>query len=141
MQSSELTSEDKARLVPHVKNQHIKESKVLANQVLHYLLLEEIYSNSIDFINNLIAYTDVTKEKIAFICNYIKNKDSISTEEILKVVTALGEPYNDLVISGKKPKVPFEAKPLVEILQGKGFVSSFKTKEDGIKVYTKNIIG
>lgn len=53
-------------------------------------------------------------------------------------LNAMGEPYSDITINGKRPTLqPTEYnKTLVEVLHGRGYISSFDINEKGIKAVT-----
>lgn len=138
LQSSELTDDEKVELIPYVKQQDIQVSLDLANEVLHYLLIGKLYSFSSDFTNVVVAHSNKDRERLEYVDQYLRANGSLQKEDIAKLVKSLGSPYCDVVEAGKKPHVPLYAEKLIMQLKEKTFVSSYKMKDNGIRVYTKN---
>lgn len=110
----------------------------------------EVYRNVYEFLNNsdnkfninknlfgiIFKALDSIEKKIRLLINQIYNLDN---EEIRENLLKLSEPYSNLCGNGnpkfEKTDINLE---LIELLQKKDFISSFKSGDNYIRVYTKS---
>lgn len=114
------------------------DDKDLAKEVANLIFFGNANTNMINA-NVLIWVTYGTKHietSLRLICMLFDRWDE---EEVLDILSNIGEPYSNISLYGKKPKIGNTALDieLAKLLDSKNYISSFKIEDNGVRIYTK----
>ncbi|SFL60734.1 hypothetical protein SAMN05216357_1335 [Porphyromonadaceae bacterium KH3CP3RA] len=137
LQSSKLGIEQKILVIQNTDKALIIAHEELSNIVCELLSKHNPIGIDSDLFTGLIRNIRSINNKIRLINTYF---DSFDEGIITESLTLLGDPYSEIVNRGKKPSIPNNAATLtlVQKLQSNNYISSFKEKEEKIKIYTFN---
>lgn len=113
----------------------IKGNTELCNQVCRILANHQYIKLDYDLLFSIIANSQFIEDRIKLLNIYLH---SLSESSVTELLNALGKPYSDIVIRGKKPSIPrnSDTQTFVEKLHENNYISSFKEKDDLIRIYT-----
>lgn len=137
LQSPKFKLEQKIHIIQNIDKSLIIGDVELSNIVCELLCNHAKIILDSDLFTALIRNSRSINSKIKLLNTYYDNFDeSIITQSL----TLLGEPYSEITNRGKKPSIPKNVitTTLVQKLQDSNYISSFKEKEDKIKIYTFN---
>jgi len=135
LDSSKFSQKQKTSIIENTDNKLIINSKELSSAICRILSSYQYIELDFDVLKSLIQYGKLeNKLKLLNI-----QLHSLSHNQTTELLSTFAKPYSDIAQKGKKPSIPknqinFE---LVSKLQEKGYISSFKEKDDKIKVNTK----
>lgn len=135
LKSLKFKVEQKVHIIQNVEKSLIIEDVDLSNIVCELLGSYSVITLDSDLFIALISNSRSLNNKIKILNTYYDNLDeSLITQSLI----LLGVPYSEITIKGKKPSIPKNiiSITLVQKLQSSGYISSFKEKEDKIKIYT-----
>lgn len=134
--STEFNSQQKIRLIQSIENDLIIEDRELSNAVCNILATYPYIELDFDLLKSLLQYGQSMDNRLKM---FVLQSHQLNSEQTTELLNVLGEPYSDIAINGKRPSLPKNQLnfDLVNKLQEKDYISSFKEKEDKIKVNTK----
>ena len=111
-------------------------SKRLCSEISNYLSKNQYIELDYTLLLGIITNAQSIENKIRLLNIHF---DYLTEDNISELLTSLGYPYADIAIRGKKPSLPINETTLVfvEKLTNSNYISSFKNKDDKIKIYTK----
>lgn len=132
-----FNSQQKVNIIFKADKEKIKGSRQLCNQICKIMANYQYIELDYDLLLGIISNSQLMENRIKLLNIHLH---SFSEDSITEMLNALGEPYSDISIRGKKPSIPLNlnTKALVEKLLEKNYVSSSNEKEDKIKIYTFN---
>jgi len=135
--SNTFNSKQKTDIILNADKALIIESRQLCNQVCKHMANYQYTELDYDLLLGIIAKSQMMENRLKLLNIHLHSLSDIS---ITALLNALGEPYSDISIRGKKPSIPKNSatQVLVQKLTEKNYISSSKEKEDKIKIYTFN---
>ena len=137
LMSSSLKDKEKVTLVPYFEESIY--DAALAEKVLELLTKYEI-ELAFDVAVKVISLSRNLRNKLTVV-KYNIEKNSLTADNIDRMLDVLPEPYCQIADHGKKPLIPKgdEVKSILESLKNQGYIYSFKEDKDKYRVYTKPI--
>ena len=137
LQSSKFKIEQKTYIIQNIDKSLIIGDVGLSNIVCELLCDQNPITIDSDLFTALIRSSHSINNKIKLLNTYYSN---IMESTITESLTLLGGPYSEIVNKGKKPSIPKNTATmvLVQKLQNGNYISSFKEKDEKIKIYTFN---
>ena len=135
--SNTFNSKQKTNIILNADKTLIIDSRQLCNQICKHMANYQYTELDYDLLLGIIAKAQMMENRIKLLNIHLHSLSDIS---ITGILNALGEPYSDISIRGKKPSIPKNSatQVLVQKLTEKNYISSSKEKEDKIKIYTFN---
>lgn len=132
-----FTPQQKISIILKSDKDVIKDSRQLCNQVCKIMANYHHIELDYDFLLAVITNSQSMENRIKLFNIHL---DNLSEDLITEVINALGEPYSDISIRGKKPSIPRNSNTLtlVDKLTQRKYISSSKEHNDKIRVYTFN---
>jgi hypothetical protein len=86
----------------------------------------------------LTAIIRSVRDRTMMIQALIRFESALSSERIMEVIQAAGNPYSDIAASGKRPLLPKGTmnQELAEVLKTRDLISSFSDDSDGVRINT-----
>lgn len=136
LNSTEFNTQQKILLIQSIENDLIIGDRELSNAVCNILAAYSYIELDFDLLKSLLQYGLSMDNRLKI---FVLQSHQLSSEQTTELLNVLGEPYSDIAINGKRPSLPKNQLnfDLVNKLQEKVYISSFKEKEDRIKVNTK----
>ena len=136
LSSKELNDSEKSEIVKQLTIDFFEGSQELANETLALLTRKEI---ELDFDLNLAILKNATdvKNKITIISYDIAKNETLTEEDISKLLNTLPEPYSSLTGEGNEYLVAnkYGIESILKILKKRHYIASYKEeKEKGFKV-------
>lgn len=132
-----FSSEQKISIVLKTNKETIKSSRQLCNQVCKIMANYQFVEVDYDLLLGIITNSQLMENRIKLLNIHMQ---SLSEDSITEMLNTLGGSYSDISIKGKKPSIPLNShnQLFVEKLLDKNYISSFKEKDDKIRIYTYN---
>lgn len=132
-----FTLQQKVNIILKSNKDVIKGSRQLCNQVCKIMANHQYIELDYDLLLGIITNSQLMENRIKLLNIHLH---SLSENSITEMLNALGEPYSDISIRGKKPSIPRNSntQTFVEKLLEKNYISSSKDKDDKIRIYTFN---
>ena len=136
LDSAEFNSQQKILLIQSIENELIIGDRELSNAICNILATQSYIELDFDFLKSLLQYGRLIENRLKL---FILQIHRLENEQITESLSVLGEPYSDIAINRKRPSLPKNQLnfDFVHKLQERDYISSFKEKEDKIKVNTK----
>lgn len=136
LDSTEFNLQQKILIIQSIENDLVIEDRDLSNAICNILATHPYIELNFDLLKSLIQYGNSMDNRLKL---FILQSHQLSSEQMTELLKVLGEPYSDIAINGRRPSLPKNQLnfDLVNKLQEKDYISSFKEKEDKIKVNTK----
>jgi hypothetical protein len=136
LDSVEFNSQQKMLLIQSIENDLIIGDIELINAICNILATQPYIELDFDLLKSLLQYARSMDNRLRL---FILQIHQLSSEQITELLNVLGEPYSDIAINGKRPSLPKNQLnfDFVNKLQEKDYISTYKEKEDKIKVNTK----
>lgn len=136
--SSEFNPLQKLSIIQNTDSKLIIEDRELSNSICNILALDHYIELDFDLLKSLIQYGRQIDNKLKL---FILQFNTLTKAQITELLGVLGEPYSIIAIKGRNPSLPKNPLSLqfIKKLKEKECISSFKEKENNIKVYTKQI--
>lgn len=134
---SEISEESKLNISYDIAPKSVENNRALSQLISNVLVSNEVdYSRFDDAVlSSAIINSQSTSDAIKILVKCITNWNE---EQAFKVIQYLPEPFCEIPAYGKRPKLELNTENLdfANILDRKGFISSFKEKSDHIAINT-----
>nr|WP_320057827.1 hypothetical protein [uncultured Bacteroides sp.] len=136
LNSHEFNHQQKISIIQNTNNDLIIGNEELSNSVCNVLSLNEYIELDFGLLKSLLQYGRSIENRLKL---FVLQIHKLNSEQIAELLNVLGEPYSDIAINGKRPLLPKNQLnfDLVNNLHVKDYISSFKQKDDKIRVNTK----
>ena len=140
--ASEFYQSEKISIIQYILNYDDKGliigSRDLSNAVCNVLAFAPYIDLGFAVLMSLMSFGNSIENRVKILVSQL-GVSSFLREEISELLTLLGEPYSEIAINGKRPSLSNHQYnlDLVKKLDDIGYISSFKEKDDKIRVNTK----
>jgi hypothetical protein len=136
LDSIEFNFQQKILLIQSIESELIIGDRELSNVICNIFATQPYIELDFDLLKSFLQYGYSIDNRLRLFVLQIHQLDN---EQITELLNVLGEPYSDIAINGKRPSLPKNQLNLdfMNKLQEKEYISSFKEKEEKIKVNTK----
>lgn len=136
LNSYEFNHQQKISIIQNTDNGLIIGNAELSNSVCNILSSNQYIELDYNLLKSLLQYGRSIENRLKLFMLQIYQ---LNNEQITEFLNLLGEPYSDIAVNGRRPSLPKNQLnfDLVNKLQEKDYISTFKEKEDKIKVNTK----
>jgi hypothetical protein len=137
LDSLAFNQQQKVSIIQNADKDIIIDDKELSNIICNILAVYQYIELEFDILKNLIRYGRQMDNNLKL---FNLHFDTLNDEQITVLLNVLGEPYSDIASKGKRPSLSKNQLNLefVNKLKSKDYISSFKEKDDRIKVNTKS---
>lgn len=134
--SNEYTIQQKISIIQNTDNDLIIGNAELCNTICNILASIQYIELDFELLESLLQYARSVENRLKL---FMLQIHKLNNKQIRELLNVLGEPYSDIAINGRRPSLPKNQLNLefVNKLQNKDYISSFKEKDEKIKVYTK----
>lgn len=140
MASNLFTKSQKNDLIPIIPNDILKDSQMLANNVLDVLVDFDLKVLNEVTLRSLWENASQISLRVRVLTQMIKDFN-YNGDQIIELLNTLDEKYKDIAERTKHPVLKDTEwnNTLASCLKEKGFISSYKTEKDGIRIIPKRI--
>lgn len=109
----------------------------VADQLCGLMVEEEDFAAGFTA-DTLAAIIYSVRDRSTKIQSLIRFGGQLANEGILEVLRSAGDPYRDIAVAGKRPRLPKGDmnSELANFLKGRDLISSFSVDDDGVNIYT-----
>jgi hypothetical protein len=136
-----LISENFTSTEKNVLTESVEETMIISDSQLLQKIGELVLKDNSFRISQVVLHSVLVAHSLSIeqhISIFVLKNVHFENAFISDFLNAMGEPYSDITINGKRPTLqPIEYnKKLVEVLHSRGYISSYDINEKGIKAVT-----
>ena len=138
LESNKLTQTQKKDLIRVIPDNYLMESTKIANLVISIFVALEPGDLCFDIYKEILAKGTVVKNKVIVVTSLI-NTHSYEDSQISALLFNINDEYAEIAKRIKHPLLPktsWDAN-LISTLSKKGYISSYKSEKEGIRVYPR----